>query len=181
MSWFLDVMFALAHWLQKTPLARFADWLQTTGASKLVDSNIWIAPVVQTTHILAIAVTVGSVLMVVLRIYRAAGMSRTLEQTAARYLPWLWTSLVVLLTTGLILIIGEPPRELVNPFFWSKMALVVIGGVLSLAFQGALARKAGQWEFSPGGTVALKSGAAVMVLLWVFIIIFGRWIAYAPS
>lgn len=181
MTSFLDLMYAFAQWLAKTPLAEGAAWLERTSLNHVINSSMWVAPIVQTTHILAIGVTVASVLMVSLRIYSLAGRSRTLEQTAARYLPWLWTALLVLLLTGLILIIGEPPRELVNPFFWSKMALVVVGGALSLAFQEAVRRHAGQWELSSGGTAAMKAGAAAVVVLWLLIIIFGRWIAYAPT
>jgi len=181
MTSFLDLMYAFSQWLAKTPLSGMAKWLELTPLNHLVNSSFWVAPIVQTTHILAIGATVASVLMVSLRIWSVAGTSRTLEQTAARYLPWLWIALVVLLVTGLILIVGEPPRELINPFFWSKMALVVVGAGLSLAFQQAVRSHAGEWELSASGTLAMRTGAAAIVVLWCLIIIFGRWIAYAPT
>jgi hypothetical protein len=181
MNAILDLMYALAQWLKTTPLAPLALWLQETPLNKLVDSNFWIAPVVQTIHILAIGATVGSVLMVGLRIYQVAGLSRTLAQTATRYLPWLWWALLALLLTGLILIIGEPARELMNPAFWTKMVLVLTAIAVSIAFQQAVRRHAGEWELSPGGSLAMRTGAAAILVLWCVIIVLGRWIAYAPT
>lgn len=180
MSSILDLLFALAVWLKTTPLTKLALWIQTTPLTALVDSNIWIAPVVQTTHILAIAASVVSVLMVSLRIFGLAGRSRTMAQTAALYLPWVWGALAVLLSTGLILIIGEPVRELLNPAFWIKMILVVVAALVSLGFQGSVRRNASQWELAPHGTLAMRAAAVAVIVLWCLIIVLGRWIAYAP-
>lgn len=169
-------MYQLAQWLKTTPLAPFALWLQETPLNRLVDSNIWIAPVVQTLHILAIGVAAGSVLMVSLRIYGVAGLSRTLSQTVARYLPWIWAALAVLLVTGLTLIVGEPARELMNPAFWIKMALVLLGIAASLAFQAGVHRNA-----DGSSTLVMRAGAGAILVLWCVIIVLGRWIAYAPT
>jgi uncharacterized membrane protein SirB2 len=176
----LDLLFALAVWLKTTPLVKLAVWIQDTPLTALVNSNIWLAPIVQTTHILAIAATVVSVLMISLRIFGLAGKSRTLAQTAALHLPWIWGALAVLLITGLILIIGEPVRELLNPAFWVKMVLVVVAVLVSLGFQGLVRRHADQWEVSQRGTLALRAGAVAVIVLWCLIIVLGRWIAYAP-
>jgi hypothetical protein len=176
-----DLMYAFAQWLKHTPIADLAWWLGNTPANRLVDSNIWIAPVVQTIHILAIAMTVASVLMVSLRIFDVAGRSRTLAQTVARYLPWIWWGLVVLLATGLILVIGEPARELLNPSFWSKMIALLIAIGISLAFQETVRRHSDRWEPTAGGTLIMRGGAVAVLVLWCLIILFGRWIAYAAT
>ena len=41
----------------------------------------------------------------------------------ARFGPWLTAALVVLLATGIVMIIGEPARELLTLSFWLKMIL----------------------------------------------------------
>jgi hypothetical protein len=178
MPFFGDLMFAFGEWLKTTALVPFALWLNTTPASKLVDSNIWIAPVVQTIHILAIATTFMAVQMICLRILQFAGRGQTMQRTVARYVPWVWWGLLTLLATGVILIIGEPPRELINPAFWTKMILIVVAVAVALAFEASVRRNADRWEASPGGTLAVRAGAAGVIALWCFIIFFGRWIAY---
>jgi hypothetical protein len=176
-----DLMFALAQWLKTTPLPEFALWVGTTPLSALVDTNWWIAEVVQTIHILTLAAVFASVLMVNLRIIQLAGTGRNLKQTVARYAPWVWWGLLVLLTTGFLLIVGEPARELLNPCFWTKMVLVVIAALIALWFQGAVGRHADQWELTSHGTAAIRLGAAAVIVLWLVIMALGRWIAYAPT
>jgi uncharacterized membrane protein SirB2 len=176
-----DLMFALAQWLKTTPLPEFAIWVSTTPLSALVDTNWWIAEVVQTTHILAVAGTFVSVLMINLRIIQLAGRSRSMTQTVARYAPWVWWGLLVLLATGFILIVGEPARELLNPCFWTKMVLVVIAALIALWFQDSVRRHAERWVLTPHGTVAIRAGAGAVIVLWCVIMALGRWIAYAPT
>src|SRR6516164_5288348 len=104
----------------------FAAWLETTGLSVKVQSITWIIPVLQSIHILMIGVVFVSSLMITLRV---VGSMRTDEPFAtvwARFAPWMWSGLVVMALTGLVLIIGEPLREFSALSFWLKMLLLVI-------------------------------------------------------
>jgi uncharacterized membrane protein SirB2 len=175
-----DLLYAFGQWLKTTPLAEFSLWLGGTPLNRLVDSNIWIAPVVQTIHILAIAAVFVSVQLICLRVLGLAGTGRTLRQVLDRYVPWIWGSLAVLLLTGLVLIVGEPARELVNPAFWSKMALILVAIGAGFAFQGAVRAHADLAAPGQGAALGLRAGAAGVILLWCAIIYFGRYIAYAP-
>jgi hypothetical protein len=83
-------------------------------------------------------------------------------------------ALGILLLTGLVMIIGEPDRVLVNTTFWLKMLLVV--GVFTLAWliRRPLLRPAdGDDEKRP-----VKALAWLSIVLWCVVIICGRWIAY---
>jgi hypothetical protein len=176
-----DLLFALGEWLKTTPLPGFALWVGKTPLSAAVDTNYWIAATLQTTHILAVAGSFVSVLMINLKIFHLAGRSLTMTQMLARFGPWVWWGLVVLLATGFLLIMGEPARELLNPCFWTKMVLVLIGIAVALWFQGSVRRNAARWELSSHGTLAVRAGAVGVILLWCVIMVLGRWIAYAPA
>ncbi len=125
--------------------------------------------------------TFGAVAMINLRIFHLAGRSRSLTQTVARFGPWVWWGLLTLLTTGVGLAIGEPTRELLNPCFWTKMALVAVAALLALAFQRAVRRNGDRWLQAPGGRLRIRLGAAAVIGLWLVIMVLGRWIAYAPG
>jgi hypothetical protein len=97
----------------------------------------------------------------------------------------MWTGIAVMAVTGLILVIGEPIREFTTLSFWLKMMLVAIG-VTSTALFGRAIRQvaaaapaaasvpAARVEFSP----AAKTGAVVLIAIWLAIIFLGRAIAY---
>ena len=94
-----------------------------------------------------------------------------------RYSPWIGISIAVLLLTGITLIIGEPGRTLQNWVFWTKMALVVAGGLLTAVFAIPVARDETYWD-SGARRGAATVIATLSLLIWVAVVICGRWIAY---
>ena len=176
-----DTIFALGQWLRTTPAPEIALGMQKWPLSHMIDENFWGIPTIQSIHILAIATVFGSVLMINLRIFQAAGRSRTMTQTARRYLPWIWWGLLVLLLTGIGMIIGEPVREITNPVFWIKMILIIFASAVSLWFQDSVRRNVARWELTHDGRVRMRVGAGSVIALWCLIMVCGRWIAYAPT
>jgi magnesium-transporting ATPase (P-type) len=176
-----DLLFALGQWLRTTQLPELSLWIQKQPLSMLIDRNFWAIPIIQTIHILAIAAAFGSVVMINLRIFGLAGQSRTMTQTARRYLPWVWWALATLLVTGLAMVVGEPVRELTNPVFWIKMILVIFAALVSLWFQGSVRRNLAWWELTHERRVLIRAGAAAIIVLWCVIMACGRYIAYAPT
>jgi hypothetical protein len=76
------------------------------------------------------------------------------------------------------MVIGEPARELLAFSFWLKMFLVALGSVIAAVFQWTLKRNGPHWEDSLLKRRATKSLAIVTLLIWVFIVVLGRLIAY---
>jgi len=120
----------------------------------------------------------GSVFMIDLRVLGWAWMDQTLHQTTRRFGPWLTGALCVLLPTGLLMVIGEPVRELVSFSFWLKMLLVAIGTLIAALFQITLRKHEQLWEETLVHRGSIKFLAVVTFLVWVCIIILGRLIAY---
>ena len=157
----------------------FAEWLSTTLPSVFIqEHNAWAIPMIQSIHIVGIAMVMGSVLMIDLRILGWAGMDQTLRQTMSRFGPWLTGSLWLLFATGILMVIGEPVRELVTFSFWLKMALVAVGTVAAAIFQATLRRDEQQWEGTLVHRRSIKGLAILTFLIWACIIVLGRLIAY---
>jgi hypothetical protein len=123
-------------------------------------------------------VVLGSVFMIDLRVLGWAGMDQTLRQTTTRFGPWLTTALCVLLATGVLMVIGEPVRELVTFSFWLKMVFVAVGTLIAAIFQIALRNHEQKWEETLVNRRSIKCLAVLTFLIWVCIIILGRLIAY---
>ena len=159
-------------------VAKFCDWLALTPISMTIQSVEWIIPAVQSVHILAIAIVMSSVIMVDLRLMGLLGHSQSITGMARRFIPWVWWALVVLLLTGLVLITAEPRRDLLNPVFQTKMALVVVAIVVTAIFQETVRRNMEFWDLSPGKRAGAWATAVVSLLVWTAIVGCGRWIAY---
>jgi hypothetical protein len=156
-------------------MSEFAQWLSTTALSLGIQREVWLIALIQAVHILAIAMVLSSVAMVELRV---AGVMRaqTMADTARRFMPWIWTGLVVLALSGTILIIAEPKRTLDNNVaFYLKLALIAVVIAVTAAFQLSLKRNLPLWEQRRWWMGAL---ALFTIVLWLAIAFAGRWIAY---
>ncbi len=171
-----DFLYNFTEWLRSTQLTELTLWISETQASLWIVTNFWVLPVIQVIHILAIAGSFASILMINARMFGIAGSS-TMADTSRRYIRVLWWSLVVLLISGFGMIIAEPIRELINPIFWIKMGLVVFGVLITIWFhKGVLKHVAAGRDI----VATDKITAVFLVILWCVIMLCGRWIAYAP-
>ena len=159
-------------------MTAFTEWLSQTSISLAIQTHDWVIPTVQSVHIVAIGVVLGSVFMIDLRVLGLAGRDQSLTETTGRFGPWLSGALCVLLATGVLMVIGEPARELLAFSFWLKMFLVAVGTVTAAVFQISLRRNEIEWEESVAKRRATKWLALATLLIWVCIVILGRLIAY---
>ena len=156
----------LCVWIDATPLSQ---WMQVTN---------WVVPTVQTIHILAVAVVASSALMIDLRLIGVFWADRPMRDVSSRFLLLVWWPLCLLLSTGAIMIIGEPARSLKNPAFQLKMTLLVAALIVTGLFQFLRARHTAFGDLKSGPRATAVGLALVSMLLWSAIIFAGRWIAY---
>lgn len=164
-------------------LAGFAAWLQATPFSITLQSHAWVVPALQSLHILMIGVVFVSILAVALRVLGWFRADESLIQVLRRFAPFLWTGVVVMACTGLLLTITEPVRELTSVSFRIKIPLVVIGVIVAAIFARRVARAAhnGAVAATAAGVrqpTGMRLAAVATVLLWLVIIFLGRAIAY---
>jgi hypothetical protein len=112
-------------------MQEFSQWLAATAASDRIRDIAWIIPLVQSVHIMAISVVLASSLLLGLRLMGVVGRDEPIRRYVHRHVPWLAVALMVLMLSGATLIIGEPDRTLHNWVFWTKMALVGTGVILT--------------------------------------------------
>jgi hypothetical protein len=159
-------------------LKGFSDWLAAAPVSLTLQGVSWLVPTVQTLHILAIAAVLTSASMINLRLAGVGARTLTLAAATARFVPWVWSAVVVLALSGSILIVIEPRRPLTNPVFFLKLALIVAVALVMLATSWPLRRDALYWERSVARRRLGWSIAVLSTALWIGVICAGRWIAY---
>ena len=163
-------------------LQALSNWLAATSASTWIGDNQWVTPLVQSIHILAIALVAGSSLMLDLRVLGLAATGQPLEAVHRRFAPWLWSAVAILAASGAVLILGEPGRELLNPVFRAKMVMVSVAVAFTGVIDAGLSRRPPFWTAKAERAPAPRLLAAASLALWLAIIVAGRWIAYTqPS
>ena len=157
---------------------QFCDWLSRTHVSVAFQSADWFVPLVQTVHIIAIAILLTSVYVLSFRLIGLTRGAQALATLTAKSTPWFWTALCVLLVSGTLLTITEPARELLNWAFRIKMLLVLaLAGMLWMV-QLRMRQNPEYWTESPTRRHAARAIGIVAAIVGASIVTAGRWIAY---
>jgi hypothetical protein len=162
-------------------ISDFCRWLAATPLSHTIQTTGWIIPALQTIHILSVAVVFSSAILVDLRIWRLLERDVPLPDVARRFLPTIWPVLLILLTTGSLLIVGEPRRSLLNSTFYLKMALLAVAIMLTAGLQRSFSSSPNFWDKDRTRRMAGRLAASVSILVWCGILFAGRWIAYTQA
>jgi hypothetical protein len=176
----MDWLFHMTELLRTTRLVEFSLQVSDWPFALWLQSHFYAIPVFQTIHILSIAILFASTLMVSLRVLGLTGGDQSLDATLRRHRPWIWGALLALIASGIVLLISEPVRNMINPIFWIKMGLLLVAATFSLVFQRSVRLRTASWDVSPNGHAALRVGSVAIVILWCAVMAGGRWIAYAP-
>ena len=159
-------------------IEQFCDWLSRTGVSVAFQSANWFVPLVQTVHIIAIAILLTTVYVIGFRLIGITRSAQPLARLAARSAPWVWTALSVLLVSGILLTVTEPARELLNWAFRVKMLMVLILAVTLWIVQSRTRRDPTYWAESPVRRRVARAIGIGFIIVGAGIVTAGRWIAY---
>ncbi|MDP2007298.1 MAG: hypothetical protein Q8K45_16600 [Rubrivivax sp.] len=132
-------------------------------------SSSWAYPALEVVHLVGIALLLGSLVVVELRVWGAAP-ALPLVALARLAMPVTLSGFGLVVVSGLLLFAANPNDMLANRAFLLKLALVGMAGLNAAFFhaRGSLARHDG-----------LARAQTVLSLgLWLAAIICGRWIAY---
>jgi hypothetical protein len=153
------------------PIDTLAAALQASELSRALRSSIWLYPLVNTGHVVGIALLFGAIAALDLRLIGwRAGVP--LDALARVLLPVAVTGLVTAIATGSLLFATRPLDYVVEPLFGLKMAL--LGAALLNAL---LLRRSPHWTgMTPGP--ALRAAGIVSLVLWLGVIAAGRLIGY---
>ncbi|GJM12586.1 MAG: hypothetical protein DHS20C12_09890 [Pseudohongiella sp.] len=135
-------------------------------------------PIIQTVHILGIAVVMGSIVLLNLRILGLAVPSQKIPEMTQRLMPWLWWALASNLVSGSFFLFGRPLRYFNNPIFGWKVSFLVPAILLALFFHIMSRREQGYWELNPQRLWTSRAIALASLFLWIMVAMAGRWIAY---
>ena len=159
-------------------LYSICEWLEQTGVGVTVRDSTWLFPIIETIHILGIAVLVGSTSILDLRLIGLTYREQPVSKIAWRFLPWAWAGFLIQVVTGGLLLASEATKMITNVGFQIKMVLIVVAGLNALVFHLIAYQSVDKWENDPVAPFSARAAGLISILLWFGIVGFGRWIAY---
>ena len=154
-----------------------AEWLQSLHHWELaafLRRSLYAYPLVNAAHILGIALLVGAILPVDLKILGfTSGPPLDSARSLARFAA---AGLALAAGTGFLLFSVQPLEYAANPAFWTKVTLVGLGTANALLLRASFAWRMVERDDHPG--LALKVRAAASLLIWIAALVSGRAIAF---
>jgi hypothetical protein len=138
---------------------------------------LWLYPSIEIVHLCGIALLVGSIAVLDLRLL---GFSRRLSvrALAAHALPWTIGSFVLILPSGLAMFVAHATDLMGNPVFVLKICLVMAAGINAAVFHVGVFRGSAAWDVDAMPPLTARAAAALSILLWISVIACGRLLAY---
>jgi uncharacterized protein DUF6644 len=146
--------------------------------AEMIRGNELAFPWLESVHVLAITLVVGSIAVVDLRLLGLASMSRPVTELVKQILPITWIAFAVAVLTGLAMFISNAIEYAANIPFRFKVLLLLLAGVNMVFFHLVTFRGVGQWNESRRTPLGARWAGGFSVLVWVGIVAFGRWIGF---
>lgn len=155
-------------------LLPFFEWCETLWLGRAVVGSLWLFPVIEAVHLLALSVLGGTVLLVDLRMLGLGLKNHSTEELWREARPWMIGALAGLIATGIPLFLSEPTKCYYSDAFWVKMT------TLPIALTFAFTIRAGATTESVRNTARRQAlVGALSIALWVTVAAAGRWIGFS--
>ena len=149
-------------------------YFEATLLGTTVRQSLWLFPVIECIHLLALALLGGTVLAVDMRLLGLGLNSQPSFELVRKLRPYMVGSLITSIVTGLLMFLSEAIKCYFSPPFWYKMTLLLLASLFAFTIRRNVAL-AEPGRVSP---VLVKLTAVVSLALWFGVGFSGRWIAF---
>ena len=148
----------------------------TPWAVKIAESG-FLFPTIETIHVLALALVIGSISIVDLRLLGRSAHSGVKELTE-EVLPWTWIAFVVAVISGGLMFISAAVKYAYMPQFQVKLLLIGLAGINMLAFHFLTYRSVASWNHDRVTPPAARLAGMLSLVFWISVVTLGRWIGF---
>jgi uncharacterized protein DUF6644 len=145
--------------------------IEASALGQTIRESTWLFPAIESTHLLALALLGGSVLIISLAVLGVGLKTPPAEiyKSAHRYMN---AAVIVLLVTGILLGISEPVKLYGRQAFWVKMISLVVALLITYFAFNPLVKR---------GTsgIGIRSVTALTLGAWLVVAMAGRWIGFS--
>lgn len=151
-------------------------WIESTPLALWVGESLWGYPISLTAHSVGMAIMVGIVAMVDLRV---AGFFPSLSLTSMRTaIKIAWWGFLVNVISGLALYTSQASYFTFHTAFIIKIIAIILAAINAYMLQKMLAKNSVNWDAGEVIPSKAKQLAIFSLLLWTIAVIAGRLIAY---
>lgn len=153
-------------------------YLEDSGVADAIRENDLLFPFIESVHVVAICLVVGSILAVDLRLLGLASTRRPLSSVTRGILPLTWGAFALAVASGGLMFLSNATKYLGNGYFIAKMVLIGVAGLNMMIFHAISARGQPSWDKDARLPLAARVAGGVSMVLWIAVVACGRWIGF---
>ena len=153
-------------------------WIDGSPMAEEIRVSLWLFPALEIAHVAAIALVLGSIARVDLRLVGLASRHRSITEISREMLPWTWVGFALATVFGVLLFVGQPVRYVEVAFFDAKIILILLAGLNMLVFEYMTRRSVGRWDRAPTPPLQVRLAGGLSLAFWLSVVICGRLIGF---
>ena len=159
-------------------LHEFISYFENSAMADNIREDDVLFPLIESVHVVAICLVIGSILAVDLRLLGLASINRSVTRVASGILPLTWAAFAVAVISGSLLFISNASKYLANGYFVAKMCLIGAAGLNVAIFHLGSAKDLPRWEKGTWLPLRVRLAGGLSILLWISVVTCGRWIGF---
>jgi hypothetical protein len=157
---------------------QWCQWLQDTGIATAIRESGYTYPIVEGSHVMALALSVGAVMWFDLRLLGLTMRRDAVSSVFQQVRPWMFLGFLVMFVTGALLFSARAVDAYESTYFRLKVGLLVLGALNVVIFHATIDRQREQWDTSERPPFRARVAGGLSLVLWFGIIAAGRIMAY---
>jgi hypothetical protein len=156
----------------------FLKLIEASHFATTIRDSIWMFSIIESIHVISFTLVVGTIAIIDLRLLGLASTGRSFQRMASEILKWTWAAFALTVATGLTMFSTNARIYYHNPFFRTKMLLLVLAGVNMVVFELTAGRTIHRWDQARSVPRAGKAVAVLSLTIWIGVIFMGRIIGF---
>ena len=151
------------------------EWIEGTGLAVAINNSLYAFALIESVHLVALAVIGGAVLIVDLRLLGVGFRRQPAVDVARAARPWLIGSLILIVGTGFLLFASlAASKYYYNEAYWLKMYFLLAAVIFTFVVRQPFALR----DTVPAGSGLARGIASVSIFLWLGVAVMGRAIGF---
>lgn len=159
-------------------LQQWCQWLNDTPFSTAIRVSGYTYPFIEGTHVLGLALSVGTILWFDLRLLGLTMRRDRVSEVFNQLRPWMTAGFLVMITTGSLLFASRAAEAYASNYFRIKIGLLALGALNVVIFHTTIDRQREQWDTAERPPFRARLAGLLSLILWFSIIAAGRIMAY---
>ena len=155
--------------------------LEGSAVGLAISESEWMFPTIETIHVLALTLVIGSIAMLDLRLLGVSHRDKGVLQLTEETLPWTWSAFAIAAMTGSLMFVSAATKYYDNTPFRFKIVLLALAGLNMAIFHTTAYRGVHDWNERLPTPTAARVAASLSLLFWIGVVVAGRWIGFVDS